>query len=65
MAITDLTQVRASAVPAVPKEITATQRLAALELAQRCEDLYSGMHEHTLQRCYLRDAVELLREIAR
>jgi hypothetical protein len=63
MNITDLHQIRASTVPAVPKEITASQRLAALELAQRCEDYGPDPNSYVAK--MLDDCARLLREIAR
>lgn len=39
MNVTSLTSITASAVPAAPKQISATQRLAALELARSLQDM--------------------------
>lgn len=38
MNITDIHEIKASAVPSVPKELSPTQRIVALECAQRLED---------------------------
>lgn len=64
--ITELVQVKASAVPSVPRQISATQRLAALELAQNTEEFLS-LRKHTVgvfAAKLMDDAVELLRDLA-
>lgn len=58
-----VTEIRASAVPAVPRQITATQRLAALELARSIGDAIEGIGEGYGTHL-MRKAVKMLNEIA-
>ncbi len=62
--VTELHQCKASAVPAVPRTISASQRLAALELAQRAED-YGELYliDGTFRRL-CDDCASMLRELA-
>lgn len=67
MSVTDLTSIRASAVPAVPRTISASQRLAALTKAQELEDIaeyITGADIATVFRVAMHDAAKLLRELA-
>jgi len=60
--ITDITSIRASAVPSVPKTITPTQRLAALELARQISEYREYGEGYGLK--LLSDAEKLLNELA-
>jgi hypothetical protein len=64
MTVTDLTSIRASTVPSVPKTITATQRLAALELARSIHDFESVAELGPYVRKLLLDCSSLLNELA-
>lgn len=64
--VIELTSIRASAVPAVPRTISASQRLAALERAEDIEEIAVILEEEG--RKYManiaRKAVSLFRELA-
>lgn len=62
--VTELPQVKASAVPAVPRTITATQRLAALNLAREIADYKPDPMFGQYGRRLMRDATSLLNELA-
>lgn len=64
--ITDFTSIRASAVPSVPKTLSASQRLAALNEAQQLEDAseFSGAMTVTTAMEMLKRTAKLLRELA-
>ena len=59
-----ITKITASAVPAVPRTITATQRLAALELARSIHDLESVAELGPYVRKLLLYCAAMLNEIA-
>ena len=64
--VTTFNSITASAVPSIPKTITATQRLAALAQAQETEDYCDSIYvEHGSQADKkMRDCVKILRELA-
>lgn len=66
MSVTDLTSIRASAVPAVPRTISATQRLAALNLAADLIDYADDPQADSLPflKHKMKTAARLLNEIA-
>jgi hypothetical protein len=62
--VNEITSIKASAVPAVPKQLSASQRIAALELAQKIEDHTQAFLESKYGMKLLDDARRLLRELA-
>ena len=64
--ITDFTSIRASAVPAVPRTISATQRLAALNFAHEVRDYlgHPDLERAPMADLLLRRAERLALELA-
>lgn len=62
--VTDLTSIRASAVPAIPNEISATQRLAALNLARDIQEYGKTITLPPYAQKLQRDSYSLLMELA-
>ena len=61
--VTTFNSITASAVPSIPKTITATQRLAALNLAREIQE-YGDTAVNPYARKLLRDSYSLLIELA-